>query len=194
MALFAEGLTTSAFPCSLVLAVPGMAVAVASRRSSAVAGAGFLIGLLASSWLRFAGIIGVWPSLLTGTTVLLAAIPMIRQETGPAGLVGLASASAGAATASLWRPCVGVEFGQVLTHMETSGLRGVAELAIYLLGVMAPVIASIAALNALPGRWLERSESALRIAGGIVLGIVAIATLMGAHERIIDELFRRSSF
>ena len=194
LALFSEGVATSVFPCSLVLAVPSLAVAVASRRSSGLAAIAFLIGLLANSWLRFAGIVGVWPSIVTGTVVLVVAIAVVRRDIGPPGVVVLSSAWAGAAAASLWRPCVGVEFGQVLTDLNDAGLRGLIELAIYLSGVLTPIIAVIAALNAMPRRWLDRSDKALRFGGGAVLGILAVGILIGLHERVIDELFRLSSF
>ena len=128
------------------------------------------------------------------TQACVAAIALVRRNIEPAGIVVFASALAGAAAASLWRPCVGVEFGQVLTGLEDAGLRGVIDLAIYVVGVLAPIIALIALLNALPRPWLDRSEEALRLAGGAVLGILAGGILVGIHERVIDELFRLSSF
>ncbi len=194
-ALFAEGLETAFFPCSLVLAVPSVAIALGSRRYSAAGIGTFISGLLISSWLRFAGFADVWPSAITGFALLASAAALIRPlikteaiSTAAAGLV------AGAATGSLWRPCVGFEFGEVLTTMNTSGPAGVLQLTIYVLGVMAPIIALTAVTNALPPAWIERAKRPLLIAGAGVLVILGAAVIAGFDDRVIDRLFRLSSF
>ena len=194
-ALFAEGLETAFFPCSLVLAVPSIAIALGGRRYSAAGIGMFIVGLISSSWLRFAGFSEVWPSIFTGVALLAAAAvlvrPLIKTEaisTATAGLV------AGAATGTLWRPCVGFEFGEALTAMNTSGPAGVVQLTIYVFGVMAPIIALTAVATALPPAWIERAKRPLLIIGSGVLAVMGVAVIAGLDDRVINRLFELSSF
>ncbi|MFW2382704.1 MAG: hypothetical protein ACN4GZ_13165 [Acidimicrobiales bacterium] len=195
LALFGEGLETAFFPCSLVLAVPGLAVAAGGRRFSAFAIAAFATGLLVSSWLRFAGATDLWPPIIVGSGFLVASFAIARLDAGrPSLAAGGAGAAAGAATGSLWRPCVGIEFGTVLNGMAGSGLRGGFELAVYIVGVMAPVIAVVAVANALPPAWIERASKPLMWLGGGVLVILGLATIAGFDDHVISRLFELSSF
>lgn len=195
LALFAEGLETAFFPCSLVLAVPSVAVALGGRRYSAAGIGTFIVGLIISSWLRFAGLSEVWPSFITGVALLAAAAllvrPLVKTEVVSAAAAGLV---AGAATGSLWRPCVGLEFGEVLTAMDTSGPAGVVQLMIYVIGVMAPIIALTAVANVVPPRWIEKAKRPLLIIGAGVLVILGAAVIAGLDDRVINRLFELSSF
>ncbi len=193
--LFGEGLTSALFPCSLVVAVPGLAIAAGGRASSAPATGAFLAGLFASSWLRFAGVTDVWPSLLTGAALLLASLGVAgAPRWRPTLAVGGAGAAAGAAAGTLWRPCVGTEFGEVLNGMASSGAGGGFDLAVYTVGVTAPVIAFAATVTALPARWLNRASRQLLWGGSTVLAVLGLATVAGLHDRVISRLFELSSF
>jgi hypothetical protein len=195
LALFGEGLTSALFPCSLVLAVPGIAVAIASRRFSATALGLFVLGLLISSWLRFAGIIGVWPSLITGGAFLLSGIVhLVATAKRPAAVVALVGLLVGGATGSLWRPCVGDDFGNVLNALVESGLRGGFDLGVYIVGVMAPVIALTAAANAVPPTWIERASRPMSWFGGGILVLIGGATLSGLGDRVVNWLFELTRF
>lgn len=195
IALFAEGLQTAFFPCSLVLAVPSVAVALGARRYSAAAIGTFMVGLLASSWARFAGFSDVWPAVITGIALLAAALllakPVLRSESVSAGAAGLV---AGGAAGSLWRPCVGFEFGEVLTAMSQAGPAGFGRLIVYVLGVMAPILALTAIANALPVEWVEKARQPLTIIGAGVLVMLGLAVFAGFDDHIISRLFELSSF
>ncbi len=195
LALFGEGLTSALFPCSLVLAVPGVAVGLAARRFSAAALGTFVLGLLISSWLRFAGIIGVWPSLITGAAFLLSGIVhLVATAKRPAAVAAAASFAVGGATGSLWRPCVGDDFGNVLNAMAGSGLSGGFDLGVYIVGVMAPVIALTAAANAVPPAWIERASRPMSWLGGGILVLLGVATMAGLDDQVVNRLFELSSF
>lgn len=193
--LFGEGLTSALFPCSLVLAVPGLAIAAGGRTSSAVSTGAFLAGVIASSWLRFADVTDVWPSLLTGAALLLASLGVAgAPRWRPALAVGAAGAAAGAAAGTLWRPCVGTEFGEVLNGMPSAGAGGGFDLAVYTVGVTAPVIAFAATVTALPASWIERASAQLLWCGSTVLAVLGLATIAGWHDSVISRLSELSSF
>jgi cytochrome c biogenesis protein CcdA len=193
--LFGEALTTALFPCSLVLLVPGLAIATGSRHRSATATGAFLVGLLASSWLRFAGATDVWPSLITGVVFLFASLAVATDDKwSPALALGGAGAAAGAATGTLWRPCVGTEFGEVLNLIPSSGVSGGFGLGVYIAGVMAPVIALAAIVSAIPARWIIRASKHLKRFGSGALALLGIATIAGLEDRVIGRLLELSSF
>ncbi len=195
LSLFGEALSTAFFPCSLVLTVPSVAVALAARHFSAAALGSFVLGLLISTWLRFAGITDVWPSLITGSVFSMAGMVLFattgRRSAGAAAMAGLA---VGGATGSLWRPCVGNEFGEVLNAMVGSGLSGGFDLAVYIIGVMAPVIALTATANAVPPAWVERASRPIGWLGSGILVLLGVANVAGLDDRVINRLFELSSF
>lgn len=192
--LFGEALTTALFPCSLVLLVPGLAIATGSRHRSPLATGAFLVGLFASSWLRFSGATDIWPSLVTGSVFLLASLAVATDDKwNPALALGGAGAAAGAATGTLWRPCVGTEFGEVLNLIPSSGASGGFGLGVYIAGVMAPVIALAAIVYAIPAPWNLRASKQLKRFGSGGLALLGIATIAGLEERVISRLFELSS-
>jgi cytochrome c biogenesis protein CcdA len=193
--LLGEALTTALFPCSLVLLVPGLAIAAGSRHRSATATGAFLVGLFASSWLRFSGTTDVWPSLVTGSVFLLASLAVSTDDRwSPALALGGAGAAAGAASGTLWRPCVGTEFGEVLNQSPSSGASGGFSLGVYILGVIAPVIALVALVNAVPAPWIVRSSKQLKRFGSGALALLGIALIAGLEDRVISRLSELSSF
>lgn len=155
----------------------------------------FLLGLLVSSWARFAGFSDVWPAIITGIALLAAALllsrPILQRESLSASAAGLV---AGGAAGSLWRPCVGFEFGEVLTAMSQAGPAGFGRLTVYVIGVMAPILALTAVANALPVEWIERARQPLTIVGAGVLVILGLAVFAGFDDHIISRLFELSSF
>ncbi len=193
--LFGEGLATAFFPCTLVLAVPGLAVTLAGRRFAGATLGAFLAALILGSWLRFAGWIDVMPSLITGAGLLLAAALVTRGD-GDRSLVmrAIAGVGAGVATGSLWRPCVGIEFGEVLTNLDTAGPVGLVQMIVYTVGVTAPLIALAGASHAAPSTWSDRIGPALGWFGGGVLALLGLAVIAGLDERVINRLFQLSSF
>ncbi len=99
---------------------------------------------------------------------------------------------AGGASAELWRPCVGLEFGQVLNSLPDRGPSGFGLMAVYLLGVLSPLLALGAIHHLVPERIRERAEPWLAVVGTVALGALALATAVGLHDDLVGKLFEWS--
>ena len=191
--LLAEGLESAWLPCSLILLVPGIAAVLAAREELLFAGAGFALANLVLGWLRFSNRAGDWPlgvaaiALITATVVFF--VPVIRQKHVSATVGGL---FAGGAAAELWEPCVGSEFGQLLGELPDRGVSGLALMAAYVLGLLAPVVGIAAIVKVFPESVLDRARGSLGIAGGAVLAAMAVSTAVGLHDDIVSKLIQWS--
>lgn len=187
--LLLEGFETALFPCSLVLLVPGVAAAVTARQESAAALIGYVTTTIVVGWLRFSGQLDDLAVPIVAMAFALAAallvVPLIRR-------INLVSAAgggvAGVAAASLWEPCVGEEFGTVLTELPDRGLVGLGLMTIYLIGVMVPLGIVGAVLHLIPNPVLLPARPFMMILGGGVFGILAIATATGFIDSVISQL------
>ncbi len=193
MDLLAEGFESALMACSLIVLIPGVATALAARRAAVPALAAFSVAVLTASWLRFSDRVGGLEPipiavLLAAATAVLVVPRLSRRELS--GLGGGLLAGVGAA--ELWRPCVGFEFGQVLNSLPGRGPSGFALLAVYLLGLLSPLVAVGAAHHLLPDRQRRRAEPWLAGAGGVVLGALALATAVGLHDDLVGKLFEWS--
>jgi len=189
MPLLFEGLEAAILPCSLILLIPGAGVALAARQRAAVALIGFGVGALLLSWLRFSdrgGSLGngLAAVMLAGAVVLLV-VPLVRRIRFVAAAGGFI---AGAAAATLWQPCVGSEFGQLLTELPQRGLSGLALLAFYMLGLFAPLVVLGAALSLLPSSALRLVRLPMLVAGAGVLVILAMSTAAGLTDDLVGQL------
>lgn len=187
--LLVEGLESAWLPCSLILLVPGAATVLAAREQLAPALAGFGAATIALAWLRFADRGGDWPvgfaavALIGATVVLL--VPLIDRER----LLALAGGTlAGGASAELWEPCVGSAFGQLLNQLPEQGASGAVLLAVYLAGVLAPLLAFAAVVELFPRALLDPARSTLAVIGGTVLAVMAVATAVGLHDDVVGRL------
>ncbi len=197
-ALFGEGFEAALLSCSLVLLVPGAALALAARRAVIPGLAAFGVAVLALSWLRFSDRGGGYPDLLIAAVLALAviaiAIPFIvtsfakdaELSSVPAGLL------AGAAAAELWRPCVGAEFGVLLNELPDRGVSGFGLMGVYLIGALSPLVVLGAIDHLLPERILDKVETVWVAIGGGILALLAFATAFGLHESLISKLFEWS--
>lgn len=191
--LLAEGFESALLACSLILILPGAAVGLTARAAAIPAIAAYSVGVLALSWLRFSGRGGDHPALLVAAALMLATIlllvPMVSRldlAALPAGLL------AGGATAELWLPCVGAEFGQLLNELPERGGSGLAYLALYLVGTLSPLVV-LAALHHLTPDWvLEKLEPVWAVVGGLLLALLSVATAVGFHDEIVGRLFQMS--
>jgi cytochrome c biogenesis protein CcdA len=196
--LLLEGLESAWLPCSLILLVPGAAALLAGGERAVAAAAGFAATSIVFSWLRFAERGGDWPvgwsALALMTAAVLLLLPAIKnsdarteqlQAVAGGSLVGLASAE-------LWEPCVGAEFGLLLNDLPSRGVDGLVLLLAYVAGVLAPLVGLGALLRVLPTRFIEPARPALAAVGGVVLTVMAVATAAGFHDEIVDRLTRWS--
>ena len=191
--LLAEGFESALLACSLILLLPGAAVGLTARAAAVPAITSFSFGVLALSWLRFSDRGGDFPALLVAGGLMLATIllmtPLISRmdlAAVPAGLL------AGGAAAELWLPCVGADFGQLLNELPARGGSGLALMALYLFGVLSPLVALAAVHHLTPDWILEKLEPIWAVFGGTLLALLAVATAVGLHDDLVGKLFEWS--
>ncbi|MEM9134622.1 MAG: hypothetical protein AAF962_15685 [Actinomycetota bacterium] len=190
LSLLVEGFGAAWLPCSLVLVVPGVATVLAGREYAGPAAAAYALGTALLSWLRFADIGGDFPLLVPAVALAVAAVLLVIPTSVPPGLAAVIGGGlAGGAAAELWEPCVGVEFGTLLNGLPDDGLGGLATLAVYLLGVLAPIGGVMALLRLLPPHLVDATAGALAVVGGAALAVMAIATAIGLHDDVVAQLF-----
>jgi len=193
MDLLGEGFESALMACSLIILAPGVATALAARRAAIPALGAFSLAVLAASWLRFSdrggGLEPILIAIVLAGAVAVFAIPRLSGHELSAVGGGLL---AGAASAELWRPCVGFEFGQILNSLPDRGPSGFGLMAVYLLGVLSPLLALGAIHHLVPERFRERAEPALAAVGAVALGALALATAFGLHDDLVGKLFEWS--
>jgi len=187
--LLLEGFESAFLPCSLILLIPGAAAAIAARQESNSALSGFVAGSLVFAWLRFSGRGGDLPlglvALLLAVSVVLLVIPLVRRLNLVSGAGGLLT---GIATGVLWEPCVSTEFGALLAELPDRGASGFGLTAVYMAGVLAPVLLLGAVLHLIPSPALILARPVMLFAGAGVLAMLAVATAAGLTDNIIGQL------
>lgn len=192
--LLIEGFESALLPCSFVVLVPGAAAVIASRQESTSAFVGFLVGLIALSFLRFSGRGGdlstTMVALLLAAAVVLLAIPLVRRlniVTGAGGLL------VGAAAGVLWVPCVAIHFADLLNDLPARNpVVGVALLIVYIVGVIAPLFGLAAVLYLIPNPTLILARPFMLVVGCGILAVMALATAAGFSDEVIGRLVEMS--
>ncbi|MDE0232634.1 MAG: hypothetical protein OXI56_12540 [bacterium] len=192
MSLFAEGIRSSVVACSYSVLLVGLALVVL-RRKDRMGALGVFAGFtILSAWIRAAGI----SNLLAGraATVLLvigglALALMVNRRI--AGLAG--SALLGTFAGATWFPCVGEELGTVLTQARDEPGVALLLLAVYLVGVMIPLVAVMALLSYVPAirRWMDGRWVAL--AAKTVLAAMGVLVLMDQYDILLSTVARWSA-
>ena len=187
--LLLEGFESALLPCSLILLLPGAAAVIAARQESSPAVIGFVAGALAMGWLRFSNRIEDPPSrgvaLAFAAAAVLLLVPLVRRLDVVSAAGGLL---AGLASAALWIPCVGEHFGTLLGELPDRGASGLALFAVYLVGVLAPLVLLAAAFHLIPAPLFLPIRPFMMAIGGTVLGLLAIATAMGLDDDLVSQL------
>ena len=192
MSLLAEGIRSSVLACSYSVLLVGLALVVL-RRKDRMGTLGMFAGFtILSAWIRAAGI----SNLLAGrvATVLLvigglALALMVNRR--PAGLAG--SALMGTFAGATWQPCVGEELGGVLTLAQDEAGVALLLLAVYLVGVMIPLVAVMTLWSYVPAirRWMDGRWVA--IAAKTVMVVIGVMVLTGHHDTLLSTLARWSA-
>ncbi len=191
--LLAEGFESALLACSLILLVPGAAVGLTARAAAIPAMASFSVGVLGLSWVRFADRGGGYSPLLIAAALMLATILLLVPFISRADLAAIpAGLLAGGAAAELWRPCVGAEYGQLLNELPERGYSGLGLQAVYLLGVLSPLVVLAAAHHLVPDWVLEKLEPIWAVVAGTGLALLALATAVGLHDDLVSKLFEWS--
>jgi hypothetical protein len=191
--LLAEGFESAVLACSLILLAPGAAVGLTARYAAIPAMSSFALGVLGFSWLRFSDRGGDWSPLWIAVALMAATIALLVPLISRLDLAALpAGFLAGAASAELWRPCVGAEYGQLLNELPARGYSGLGLQAVYLVGVLSPLVVLGAAHHLTPDWVLEKLEPVWAVVGGTGLAILAVATALGLHDDLVGKLFQWS--
>ena len=192
MTLFAEGIRSGVLACSYSVLLVGLALVVLRKRDR-IPTLGMFAGFtILSAWVRAAGI----SNLLAGrvATVLvfvggLALALMVNRRL--AGLAG--SALTGTFAGATWRPCVGEELGGALTLAQDEAGVAILLLAVFLTGVMIPLVAVTALLAYVPafrcwadGRWVA-------MAARTVMAAMGVMVLTGHYDTLLSTLARWSA-
>ncbi|WP_419864550.1 hypothetical protein [Candidatus Poriferisodalis sp.] len=192
-----EGIRVITWACTLTALVPGLALVLVARRARLTVALYYTAGAAFLAWAQAAG---HWWVAARGTAVVIAGIvaagTYVAAWRAPghssplatgAGLVG------GALAGWLWRPCVGDRLGDILNDASTAGPRTLALMAVYMVGVLLPLLLIAIAAYAVPGvgRLLDRLPFA--IAGAAVGAAYAVALAIGQYDDLIGELYRISA-
>jgi hypothetical protein len=193
---FAEAIRATTQPCTLLLLVPPLVMAVITRGRwapflamcvGAVLGGWLFIAnvvVLSDTWLRLSGL------LVASILAIVLAAPVISWL-GWADNAGVRAAAAGAVTfiATLWwRPCIGSELGAILTASRSGLAPQLPGITAYMLGAMVPVLAVVLAMRAIDPTP-PRAQVVSRVAGLLGL-VVAGALAIGRHDDLVTALTR----
>jgi len=191
--LLLEGFESAILPCTLILLVPGLALALTARETALPALTAFSLAVLGFSWLRFTGNGAGWHPAVAGLALLIAVGILMAPPIWRLDLVALlGGALTGFAAAELWLPCVGSEFGNLLTELPDRGTGGLASLAVYLVGALSPLLVYGSLHHLTADHILEIIEPPLSIVGALVMTALAFAALTGAHDTLVGKLFEWS--
>lgn len=177
-----EGLAQAFLPCSWVVLVSALLVAVATSRPLLLAG--FAGSVIFFVWAAVAGWLAppVW---VAGGTLVVAAVAWWRLG---AGVLQVAAVGAGAAWG--WQPCVGAELGKALNLAQQDPLAALPGLAAFMFGVIVVGVG----IGWLIRVGLERSgRSVPRRLGPMAFGALGLLMVSGLYTRVASALARWST-
>ncbi len=193
---FLEAIRATTQPCTLLLLLPPVVMAIVTRGRWSAFGAA-CVGAVLGGWLFIANVVALdgWQLQLSGALVV-AAIGLVIAAPSTARLRWVATPGVEAATAGLvafaatlwWRPCIGEELGAILTGARGGRSGELPGMTAYMLGAMMPVLAVVLAVRA-----IDPSAAAARrygwLAGGCGM-VVAAAVALGRHDELVTTLTR----
>ena len=192
--LLLEGFHAAWLPSSLLVVVPGLAALLAAQDELRVTLVGFCTAVAFVSWLRFSHHGADWPLVAAAVALVLATLLFLVPTVDGRKIVSsVGGALAGGAAAELWQPLVGPELGRLLVDLPNRGWTAPVSLAVYLLGVLTPVIILGLLLRLAPNWLLESASQVLAYLGGAVLAALAILTAIGLHDWLASHLIQWST-
>jgi cytochrome c biogenesis protein CcdA len=193
---FAEAIRATIQPCTLLLLLPPLVMAMVTR-GRWLPFAATCVGSVAGGWLFLANIVGLSDHQLqlTGLGVAVVVGVLIAgahisgltwahtlpAQTAAAGLVAFVSTL-------WWRPCVGTELGVILSGSRNGLVPQLPGMAAYMLGAMIPVLAVTLIFRAVdPSPAVADRTAGVAGAGGLV---IAVAMALGRHDQLVETLTR----
>lgn len=194
--LLAEGIESLRLPCSWVLLIPAIGLAVFGRRRSALIIGTYVFAAGLIAFLRFGGWWFATPSSLVQIPlglILLAAIFGAWKVDRPATDVVVAAMS-GVAAAWSWIPCVGPHLGDLLNDARSDPWGQFGGTFAYIVGLLIPFVI-VAALDQLFPELRTRLERpGVILAGVVLLSLFGLALATTVFDDFSSELARRSTF
>jgi hypothetical protein len=190
MRTLVEAVRATGQPCTFLLLAPTLLTVVVLRTTWWAVAAAFAAAIT-GGWLLAANVFVLDGWLLQASGVVVATLVGGAVMRPPAGERAAPASIAVAVTllASLWwRPCVGDEFGTLLTAAQTERVAPLPGLAVYMVGTMLPVL-----VVALAWRTITpppRAERVVRIAAAVGACVIAFAVAAGHHDAVVVTLTR----
>lgn len=193
---FLEAVRATTQPCTLLLLLPPLVMAVLTRgRWTPFAAIG--IGAVLGGWLFAANVValsdtqvqvsGLFVAATIGAVVAAPRVKRLHWGATPAAQTVTAGAVAFIA-ALWWRPCVGQELGAILTASRRGLLGQLPGMTAYMLGAMVPVLAVVLMIRVIePSPIATRRAAVAASAAGV---IVAGAMALGRHDELVVTLTR----
>ena len=193
---FFEAIRATAQPCTLLLLVPPIIMAIVTR-GRWTAFAATCVGAVLGGWLFIANVValdglqlqlsGALVVAAIGTLLIAPSVPQLRWATTMSAQAAIAGAVTFVATL-WWRPCIGEELGAILTGARNGVVGELPGITAYMLGAMMPVLGVVLVVRA-----IDASPDAARRAGrsaGAVGLVVAAAVAIGRHDELVSTLTR----
>lgn len=183
---FAEGVVSTALPCSWALLAPSVLAVAAGRARIGVIGA-VAAGVMTGMIVRAAGFASIPadPGVLAG--LALGAAILVARRTGPLAPIG--GMVAGLISAAIWQPCVGPDLAAILNSAVDRPLEAAIGMVPYALGAILVIPAAGFGLQLLPARARRRAAQV-----GAALGLtVALGVATGLAGPVVGTLVRWST-
>jgi cytochrome c biogenesis protein CcdA len=193
---FFEAIRATVQPCTLLLLVPPMVMAIVTR-DRWTAFTAISVGAVLGGWLFIANVVALdgWQLQLSGALVVAAiglvlvapSVPRLSWAATP-GVEATISGLVAFVATLWWRPCIGEELGVILTGARSGVVDELPGMTAYMLGAMAPVLAVILVVRA-----VDPSPGAARRArwtAGTIGLVVAAALAIGRHDELVTTLIR----
>ena len=193
---FTEAIRATTQPCTLLLLLPPVLMAVVTRGRWAPFGA-ICLGAVVGGWLFIANVVSLSDSQLqlTGVVVALAigsimASPFVSWLGWARRPLAQTVAAGGVSfVATLWwRPCIGAELGSILTASRDGVAGQLPGITAYMLGAMLPVLGVVLIMRAIDPSPRATQRASL-VAGGVGF-VVAGALAIGRHDELVIALTR----
>jgi cytochrome c biogenesis protein CcdA len=193
---FVEAIRATTQPCTLLLLLPALLMAVITHGRWAPFAA-ICVGAVLGGWLFIANVASLSDAQLQLSGILLAAaIGIVIAAPNVSWLTWAERPWAQAAVAGgvsfvatlWWRPCIGTELGSILTASRKGVAAQLPGMTAYMLGAMMPVLAVVLIMRAIDPSPRAAQRAGL-VAGGVGL-VVAGALAIGRHDELVATLTR----
>jgi cytochrome c biogenesis protein CcdA len=193
---FFEAIRATTQPCTLLLLLPALLVAVITRGRRAPFTA-ICLGAALGGWLFVANVVSLSDLQLQISAILVAiAIAVIVAAPYVGRLAWAQSPPAQTAAAGgvsfvatlWWRPCIGSELGSILTASRSGIAAQLPGITAYMLGAMVPVLVVVLVMRALDPSPRAAQRAAL-VAGSASL-VISVALAIGRHDELVTTLTR----